>query len=60
MNINFFKIRELNEAFAVVPLHCGDVLGIDPEKMNVNGGAISIGHPFGMTGSRQVSYIYFN
>jgi acetyl-CoA C-acetyltransferase len=46
--------RELNEAFAVVPLRCADVLGIDHTKMNVNGGAISIGHPFGMTGSRQV------
>ena len=46
--------REMNEAFAVVPLHCSDVLGIDHDKMNVNGGAISIGHPFGMTGSRQV------
>ena len=37
--------RELNEAFATVPLHCADVLGIDHSKMNVNGGAISIGHP---------------
>lgn len=51
--------REMNEAFAVVPLHCSDVLGIDHDKMNVNGGAISIGHPFGMTGSRQVClYVY--
>ena len=48
---------ELNEAFAVVPLRCAEVLGIDHEKMNVNGGAISIGHPFGMTGSRQVGHI---
>ena len=48
---------ELNEAFAVVPLRCADVLGIDHEKMNVNGGAISIGHPFGMTGSRQVGHV---
>jgi len=48
---------ELNEAFAVVPLHCADVLKIPHEKLNVNGGAISIGHPFGMTGSRQVGHI---
>jgi acetyl-CoA acyltransferase len=45
---------ELNEAFAVQVVYCRDRLGIDPEKMNVNGGSISIGHPFGMTGSRMV------
>jgi acetyl-CoA acyltransferase len=45
---------ELNEAFAVQVIYCRDRLGIDPEKMNVNGGSISIGHPFGMTGSRMV------
>ncbi len=43
---------ELNEAFAVQVLYCADVLGIDQEKLNVNGGAISIGHPYGMTGAR--------
>ncbi len=43
---------EINEAFASQCLHCRDTLGIDPEKLNVNGGAIAIGHPFGMTGSR--------
>ena len=43
---------ELNEAFAVQVLYCRDKLGIDPAKLNVNGGSISIGHPFGMTGSR--------
>jgi acetyl-CoA acyltransferase len=45
---------ELNEAFAVQVIHCRDRLGLDPEKLNVNGGSISIGHPFGMTGSRMV------
>ena len=45
---------ELNEAFAVQVVYCRNRLGIDPEKMNVNGGSISIGHPFGMTGSRMV------
>jgi acetyl-CoA acyltransferase len=45
---------ELNEAFAVQVIYCRDRLGIDPEKMNVNGGSISIGHPYGMTGSRMV------
>nr|WP_310522275.1 acetyl-CoA C-acyltransferase [Polymorphobacter sp.] len=43
---------ELNEAFAVQVLYCRDFLGIDPERINVDGGAISIGHPFGMSGSR--------
>ena len=45
---------EINEAFASQALYCRDHLGIDPEKLNVNGGAIAIGHPFGMTGSRLV------
>jgi acetyl-CoA acyltransferase len=45
---------ELNEAFAVQVVYCRDRLGIDPDKLNVNGGSISIGHPFGMTGSRLV------
>ncbi|PZN92337.1 MAG: acetyl-CoA C-acyltransferase [Alphaproteobacteria bacterium] len=43
---------ELNEAFAVQVLYCRDTLGIDPDRINVDGGAISIGHPFGMSGSR--------
>jgi len=43
---------ELNEAFASQVIYCRDRLGIPPEKLNVNGGAISIGHPFGMSGSR--------
>jgi len=48
---------ELNEAFAVQVVYCRDQLGIDPEKLNVNGGSISIGHPYGMTGSRMVGTI---
>jgi acetyl-CoA acyltransferase len=47
-------IWELNEAFAVQVVYCRDYLKLDPEKLNVNGGSISIGHPFGMTGSRMV------
>jgi len=57
LTVDDIDLWELNEAFAVVPLRCADVLGIDHEKMNVNGGSISIGHPFGMTGSRQVGHI---
>ena len=45
---------ELNEAFAVQALYCKDQLGISIDKLNINGGSISIGHPFGMTGSRMV------
>ncbi|MGH7310515.1 MAG: thiolase family protein [Candidatus Rokuibacteriota bacterium] len=45
---------ELNEAFASQVVYCRDRLGLDPDRLNVNGGSISIGHPFGMTGSRMV------
>jgi acetyl-CoA acyltransferase len=48
---------ELNEAFAVQVVYCRDRLGIDPQELNVNGGSIAIGHPFGMTGSRMVGTI---
>jgi acetyl-CoA C-acetyltransferase len=47
---------ELNEAFAVQTIYCRDRLGIPNEIFNVNGGAISIGHPYGMTGARQVGH----
>ena len=47
---------ELNEAFASQCLYCRDKLGIDPDKYNVNGGAIAIGHPFGMTGARLIGH----
>jgi acetyl-CoA C-acetyltransferase len=47
---------ELNEAFAVQTLYCRDRLGIDPAKLNVNGGAISVGHPYGMSGARMVGH----
>jgi acetyl-CoA C-acetyltransferase/acetyl-CoA acyltransferase len=43
---------ELNEAFAVQVLYCRDKLGIPDDRLNVNGGSISIGHPYGMTGAR--------
>lgn len=47
---------ELNEAFASQTLYCRETLGIDPDKFNVDGGAIAIGHPFGMSGSRLVGH----
>lgn len=47
---------ELNEAFAVQVLYCADKLGIPADKLNVNGGAISIGHPYGMSGARMVGH----
>jgi len=47
---------ELNEAFAVQVLYCRDRLGIPNERLNVNGGAISIGHPYGMSGARMVGH----
>jgi acetyl-CoA acetyltransferase family protein len=54
LTVDDIDLWELNEAFAVQVVYCRDRLGIDPEKLNVNGGSISIGHPFGMTGSRMV------
>ncbi|MDZ4365911.1 MAG: acetyl-CoA C-acyltransferase [Afipia sp.] len=48
---------ELNEAFAVQVIYCRDKLGIDPEKLNVNGGSVAVGHPYGMTGSRLAGHV---
>ena len=56
LRIEDIGLWELNEAFACQVLYCRDHLGIDPEIYNVNGGAISIGHPYGMTGARQVGH----
>ena len=52
LSIGDIGVWELNEAFAVQVLYCRDKLGIDPDTYNVNGGSISIGHPYGMTGAR--------
>jgi acetyl-CoA acetyltransferase family protein len=54
LRVEDIDLWELNEAFASQVVYCRDRLGIDPAKLNVNGGSISIGHPFGMTGSRMV------
>ena len=54
LGIEDIDIWELNEAFAVQVVYCRDRLGIPMERLNVNGGSIAIGHPFGMTGSRMV------
>jgi len=56
LTIDDIGLWELNEAFAVQALYCRDRLGIDPERYNVNGGGISIGHPYGMTGARLVGH----
>jgi len=50
-------IWELNEAFAVQVLYCADTLGIPMDRLNVNGGAISIGHPYGMSGARMTGHV---
>ncbi|HWK67552.1 MAG TPA: acetyl-CoA C-acyltransferase [Rhizobiaceae bacterium] len=52
LKIDDIGLWELNEAFAVQVLYCRDRLGIDPAKLNVNGGAIAVGHPYGMSGAR--------
>ncbi len=56
LSVGDIGLWELNEAFAVQALYCRDHLGIDPSIYNVNGGAISIGHPYGMTGARLVGH----
>ena len=56
LTVKDIGLWELNEAFACQVIHCRDTLGIDDERLNVNGGAISIGHPFGMSGARMVGH----
>ena len=56
LSISDIGLWEINEAFAVQTLYCRDVLGISDELLNVNGGAISIGHPYGMSGARMVGH----
>jgi len=57
LKIDDIDLWELNEAYAVQVIYCRDKLGIDPGKLNVNGGAISLGHPYGMTGARLAGHI---
>jgi acetyl-CoA C-acetyltransferase len=56
LKIDDIGLWELNEAFAVQVLYCRDRLGIPDERLNVNGGAIAIGHPYGMSGARMVGH----
>ena len=56
LRVDDIGLWELNEAFAVQALYCRDRLGIDPERYNVDGGAIAIGHPYGMSGARLVGH----
>ena len=56
LRVEDIGLWELNEAFAAQALYCRDRLGIDPERYNVDGGAISIGHPYGMSGARMVGH----
>ena len=57
LKVSDIDLWELNEAFASQCLYARDFLGIDPEKYNVNGGSIAIGHPFGMTGARLAGHV---
>ncbi|KPQ07878.1 MAG: acetyl-CoA C-acetyltransferase [Rhodobacteraceae bacterium HLUCCA12] len=57
LTIDDIDLWELNEAFASQALYCRDKLGIDPDRYNVNGGSIAIGHPFGMTGARMAGHV---
>jgi acetyl-CoA C-acetyltransferase len=57
LSMDDIDLWELNEAFACQVIYSRDILGIPMDKLNVNGGSISIGHPFGMTGSRMVGHL---
>lgn len=57
LTVDDIGIWELNEAFAVQVLYCADVLGIPMDRLNVSGGAISIGHPYGMSGARMTGHV---
>jgi acetyl-CoA C-acetyltransferase len=56
LKMDQIDLWELNEAFAVQVVYCRDRLGIPDERLNVDGGAISIGHPYGMSGARMVGH----
>jgi acetyl-CoA C-acetyltransferase len=56
LKVQDIDLWEINEAFAVQVLYCRDRLGIDPERFNVDGGAIAIGHPYGMSGARMTQH----
>jgi acetyl-CoA C-acetyltransferase len=57
LKIDDIDLWELNEAFAVQVIYCRDKLGIDPEKLNVSGGSVAVGHPYGMTGARLAGHV---
>src|SRR5499427_334327 len=57
LKVDDIDLWELNEAFASQCVYCRDQLGIDPERFNVNGGSIAIGHPYGMTGTRLTGHV---
>ena len=56
LSINDIGLWELNEAFAVQVIYCRDRLGLPDDRLNVNGGAIAVGHPYGMSGQRLVGH----
>ena len=57
MSMKDIDLWELNEAFAAQTVYCRNTLDIDPTKFNVDGGAISLGHPYGMSGARMVGHV---
>jgi acetyl-CoA C-acetyltransferase len=56
LNVEDIDLWELNEAYASQALYCRDRLGVPQERLNVDGGAIALGHPFGMTGARMTGH----
>jgi len=58
LSVNDIDVFELNEAFASQAVYCAQKLGLNPEKVNPNGGAIALGHPLGCTGARQIATLF--
>lgn len=59
-NVSDISMWEINEAFSVVVLACSKIMGLDPSKVNMNGGAVSLGHPIGMSGARITGHMALN
>jgi acetyl-CoA C-acetyltransferase len=57
LGVDDIDLWELNEAFAAQVVHCRDRLGLPQERLNVNGGAIAMGHPYGMSGARMAGHL---
>jgi acetyl-CoA C-acetyltransferase len=59
LSVNDIDLWEINEAFSCVPMACGKLAGLDPERVNVRGGAVALGHPIGASGARILTTLLY-